>query len=120
VFREVAVEFSRRSSATKGKSDAERHGAVISDPAVTAIDQILPWGSRGSAPMPSPHISFGCQKRRSCPAEVICSRLACRPFGAMVTELKYRLDIETFEHLAAKELLCNEISFLNIVPPRAT
>ena len=34
--------------------------------------------------------------------------------GAMVTELKYRLDIETFEHLAAKELLRNEIFFLNI------
>ena len=40
VFREVAAEFSCWSSATKGKSDAERHGAVISDPAVTAIDQI--------------------------------------------------------------------------------
>jgi bifunctional enzyme CysN/CysC len=34
--------------------------------------------------------------------------------GAMVTELRYRVDIETFEHLAAKELQLNEIGFVNI------
>jgi bifunctional enzyme CysN/CysC len=34
--------------------------------------------------------------------------------GAMVTELKYRIDIESFEHLAAKELQLNEIAFVNV------
>jgi bifunctional enzyme CysN/CysC len=34
--------------------------------------------------------------------------------SAMVTELKYRVDIETFDHLAAKELQLNEIAFVNI------
>jgi bifunctional enzyme CysN/CysC len=34
--------------------------------------------------------------------------------GAMVTELKYRIDIGTFEHLAAKELHLNEIAFVNV------
>jgi bifunctional enzyme CysN/CysC len=34
--------------------------------------------------------------------------------GAMVTELKYRIDIENFDHLAAKELHLNEIAFVNI------
>ena len=34
--------------------------------------------------------------------------------GAMVTELKYRLDINTMEHLAAKELHRNEIAFVNV------
>lgn len=34
--------------------------------------------------------------------------------GAMVTELKYRIDIETLEHLAAKELHRNEIAFVNV------
>jgi bifunctional enzyme CysN/CysC len=34
--------------------------------------------------------------------------------GAMVTELKYRLDSETFDHLAAKELHCNEVAFVNV------
>ena len=33
---------------------------------------------------------------------------------AMVSELKYRVDIENFEHLAAKELHLNEIGFVNI------
>ena len=33
---------------------------------------------------------------------------------AMVTELKYRLDINTMEHLAAKELHRNEIAFVNV------
>jgi len=32
-----------------------------------------------------------------------------------VTELKCRLDIESLEHLAAKELHLSEIGFLNIV-----
>jgi bifunctional enzyme CysN/CysC len=34
--------------------------------------------------------------------------------GATVTELKYRIDIESFDHLAAKELQLNEIAFVNI------
>jgi bifunctional enzyme CysN/CysC len=34
--------------------------------------------------------------------------------GAMVTELKYRIDIENFDHLAAKELQPNEVAFVNL------
>lgn len=34
--------------------------------------------------------------------------------GAMVTELKYRFDIDNFDHLAAKELHLNEIAFVNV------
>jgi bifunctional enzyme CysN/CysC len=34
--------------------------------------------------------------------------------GAMVTELKYRVDTGTFAHLAAKELHFNEIAFVNV------
>ncbi|HEX4411013.1 MAG TPA: sulfate adenylyltransferase subunit CysN [Xanthobacteraceae bacterium] len=34
--------------------------------------------------------------------------------SAVVTELKYRVDVETFEHLAAKELQLNEIAFVNV------
>jgi bifunctional enzyme CysN/CysC len=34
--------------------------------------------------------------------------------GAMVTELKYRVDIESCDRLAAKELHLNEIGFVNI------
>jgi len=34
--------------------------------------------------------------------------------GAIVTELKYRIDVETLDHLAAKELQLNEIAFVNV------
>ncbi|MGC1777784.1 MAG: adenylyl-sulfate kinase [Xanthobacteraceae bacterium] len=34
--------------------------------------------------------------------------------GAMVTELKYRVDIDNFDHLAAKELRLYEIAFANL------
>ena len=34
--------------------------------------------------------------------------------GAMVIELKYRIDVDNFDHLAAKELHLNEIAFVNI------
>ena len=34
--------------------------------------------------------------------------------GATVTELKYRIDIDNFDHLAAKELHLNEIAFVNV------
>jgi bifunctional enzyme CysN/CysC len=39
--------------------------------------------------------------------------------SAVVTELKYRIDIETFDHLAAKELHLNEIAFVNIATSEA-
>jgi bifunctional enzyme CysN/CysC len=35
-------------------------------------------------------------------------------FSAIVTELKYRIDIENFDRLAAKELRLNEIAFANV------
>jgi bifunctional enzyme CysN/CysC len=34
--------------------------------------------------------------------------------GATITELKYRFDVENFDHLAAKELHLNEIAFVNV------
>ncbi|PLX39593.1 MAG: adenylyl-sulfate kinase [Hyphomicrobiales bacterium] len=37
-----------------------------------------------------------------------------RKVGATVTEIKHKIDIETFEHLAAKTLEVNDIGFCNI------
>jgi adenylyl-sulfate kinase len=39
--------------------------------------------------------------------------------NAAVTELKYRVDTESFDHLAAKELHRNEIAFVNIATAEA-
>jgi bifunctional enzyme CysN/CysC len=41
-------------------------------------------------------------------------KAGAQTIGAMVTELKYCIDIGTFDHLAAKELHLNEIAFVNI------
>jgi len=41
-------------------------------------------------------------------------KAGAQTIGAMVTELKHRINIETFDHLAAKELLLNEIAFVNV------
>jgi bifunctional enzyme CysN/CysC len=41
-------------------------------------------------------------------------KAGAQTIGAMVTELKYRIDVENFDHLAAKELHLNEIAFANI------
>jgi bifunctional enzyme CysN/CysC len=41
-------------------------------------------------------------------------KAGAQTIGAMATELKYRIDVESFDHLAAKELHLNEIAFVNI------
>jgi bifunctional enzyme CysN/CysC len=41
-------------------------------------------------------------------------KAGAQTISATVTELKHRIDVETFDHLAAKELHFNEIAFVNI------
>jgi bifunctional enzyme CysN/CysC len=48
------------------------------------------------------------------PGRTYLLKAGAQTIGAMVTELKYRVDIESFDHLAAKELQLNEIAFVNI------
>jgi bifunctional enzyme CysN/CysC len=48
------------------------------------------------------------------PGRTYLLKAGAQTIGAMVTELKYRVDIESFDHLAAKELQLNEIAFANI------
>jgi bifunctional enzyme CysN/CysC len=48
------------------------------------------------------------------PGRTYLLKAGTQTIGATVTELKYRVDIESFDHLAAKELHLNEIAFVNI------
>ncbi len=48
------------------------------------------------------------------PGRTYLLKAGAQTLGATVTELKYRIDIENFDHLAAKELHLNEIAFANI------
>jgi bifunctional enzyme CysN/CysC len=48
------------------------------------------------------------------PGRTYLLKAGAQTIGAMVTELKHRIDIDNFDHLAAKELHLNEIAFVNI------
>ncbi len=48
------------------------------------------------------------------PGRTYLLKAGAQSVSATVTELKYRIDIENFEHLAAKELHLNEIAFVNV------
>jgi bifunctional enzyme CysN/CysC len=48
------------------------------------------------------------------PGRTYSLKLGAQTVGATVTELKYRVDIASVEHLAAKELHRDEIAFVNI------
>ena len=48
------------------------------------------------------------------PGRTYLLKAGAQTIGAIVTELKYRIDIDNFDHLAAKELHLNEIAFVNI------
>jgi bifunctional enzyme CysN/CysC len=48
------------------------------------------------------------------PGRTYLLKAGAQTIGAIVTELKHRIDIDNFDHLAAKELHLNEIAFVNI------
>ena len=48
------------------------------------------------------------------PGRTYLLKAGAQTVGATVTELKYRIDIESFDHLAAKEMHLNDIAFVNI------
>jgi bifunctional enzyme CysN/CysC len=48
------------------------------------------------------------------PGRTYLLKAGAQTVGAMVTELKYRIDTDNFDHLAAKELHHNEIAFVNV------
>jgi bifunctional enzyme CysN/CysC len=48
------------------------------------------------------------------PGRTYWLKAGAQTVGATVTELKYRIDVDTFERLAAKEMHLNEIAFVNV------
>jgi len=52
------------------------------------------------------------------PGRAYLLKIGTRTVGASVTELKYRVDVNTTEHLAAKQLELNEIGVCNIALDR--
>lgn len=48
------------------------------------------------------------------PGRTYLLKAGAQATDAIVTELKYRIGLETFDHLAAKDLRLNEIAFVNV------
>ncbi len=123
VFREVAAEFPLFGSMPKKKNDAERDSASTSDSATVMLADPVAV-SRGdlisSTDRPrqradafAAHL-FWLSDAPLLPGRGYLLKAGAQTVGAMVSELKYRIDIENFDHLAAKELHLNEIAFVNI------
>jgi bifunctional enzyme CysN/CysC len=118
VFSGVTTEFGYLGSATKQESDADRHTAVtavladgVGPPRVQicrATDD-----ARQRADAFAAHLVW-LSEAPLLPGRSYLLKAGAQTIGAVVTELKYRLDIETFEHLAAKQLNPNEIAFGNV------
>jgi bifunctional enzyme CysN/CysC len=123
VLGEVAAEFALFSSVAKGRSDAEDHGAsasaAITAMLSTAVDVsgsdvvALTDKPRQRADAFAAYLTW-LSEVPLFPGRSYLLKVTAQTVGAMVTELKYRVDVETLEHLAAKELHRNEIAFVNI------
>jgi bifunctional enzyme CysN/CysC len=121
-LREVAAEFAFFASAAKGKDRVE--GRVAISDAVTSMLADATEGSDADvvtlADKPqqradafAAHLVW-LSDARLLPGRGYSLKAGAQTIGATVTELKYRLDINTMGHLAAKELHRDEIAFANI------
>jgi bifunctional enzyme CysN/CysC len=119
-LREVAAEFAKFDSAAKEKYGARGGSASILTAVLAgAVDQpradvvTLADKRQQRADAFAAHLVWLSQASLL-PGRSYVLKACAQTVGAMVTELKYRLDIDRIEHLAAKELHRNEIAFVNI------
>jgi bifunctional enzyme CysN/CysC len=116
-LKEVTTEFAVFNSAATGKADSKDSSAAIltSDavdhPHADAIARADKPRQRADAF--AAHIVW-LSEAPLLPGRAYLLKAGGQTVGAMVTELKYRLDAGTLEHLAAKELHRNEVAFVNI------
>jgi bifunctional enzyme CysN/CysC len=119
-LREVATEFAAFNSAARGKVDAARHAAsiltsILADAVERPHSDVLGRADRPQHPADAfaAHIVW-LSEAALLPGRSYVLKVGAQTIGAMVTELKYRLDASTLEHLAAKELHRDEVAFVNV------
>jgi adenylyl-sulfate kinase len=118
-LKEVATEFVVFSSAATGKADSKDGPAATLISMLTDVvdrphaDAVARADKAQRADAFAAHIVW-LSEAPLLPGRAYLLKADGRTAGAMVTELKYRLDAGTLEHLAAKELHRNEIAFVNI------
>src|SRR5262249_20325631 len=118
LLREAAAEFAFFNLALERKADRGRSGTAASG-AITnilsnaVVRPILAERLRQRADAFAAHLVW-LSEAPLFPGRGYLLKACAQTIGAMVTELKYRVDVDTLEHLAAKELHRNEIAFVNV------
>jgi bifunctional enzyme CysN/CysC len=118
-LKEVATEFAVFKSAASGKADSTSDPAsMLTSLVAEAVDRphadVAQTGkAQQRADAFAAHIVW-LSEAPLLPGRAYLLKAAGQAIGAMVTELKYRLDAGTLEHLAAKELHRDEVAFVNL------
>ncbi|MGN6746977.1 MAG: adenylyl-sulfate kinase [Xanthobacteraceae bacterium] len=119
-LRELASEFAAFDSAAHGKVDAARDPAsILTSILADAVEHPQSDGLGRTDQPPHPADAFAAHivwlsEAALLPGRSYVLKVGAQTIGAMVTELKYRLDPGTLEHLAAKELHRDEVAFVNV------
>jgi bifunctional enzyme CysN/CysC len=117
-LKEVAAEFAYFNSVVGGKNAVESaRASILTSILAEAVDG--PQADIGAHKPQQRADAFAAHlvwlsEASLFPGRSYLLKAGAQTVGAMVTELKYRLDIETMEHLAAKELHQSEIASVNI------
>src|SRR5690242_15193047 len=116
-LKEVVAEFAVLNSAASEKVDANGEAAsILTAVLANAIDgpsAALAADKQQRADAFAAHIVW-LSEAPLLPGRSYVLRSGAQTVGAMITELKYRLDPVTMEHLAAKELDRHQIGFVNL------
>jgi bifunctional enzyme CysN/CysC len=121
VLRQVAVEFAAFNLAAKGKANAGAGGGgvdAITAMLADAVDQSQAAAASKDKPRQradafAAHLVW-LAEAPLLPGRSYLLKTGTQTIGAMVTELKYRIEPDVLEHLAAKELHRKEIAFVNV------
>lgn len=123
VLRQVAAEYALFNSAAKAKHSSERDGPAGSDVITSMLTDAVERPQAGSAASADKlqHRADGFASHLVwladtplLPGRSYFLKAGSQTISAMVTELKYRIEPDVLEHLAAKELHRNEIAFVNV------
>jgi bifunctional enzyme CysN/CysC len=119
-LKEVVAEFTVFNSAASGKLAAKDDpGSILTAVLADAVDRPHSGVVAPADKLQPPADAFAAHivwlsEAPLLPGRSYLLKAGVQTVGAMVTELKYRLDAGTLEHLAAKELHRSEVAFVNI------
>lgn len=121
---EVATEFASLDAAASEKTGEGEPATILTTVLVDAVDRshndaVRHDAVRQADQLQQPADAFAAHivwlsETALLPGRGYLLKAGAQTVGVMVTELKYRLDVATLEHMAAKELHRNEIAFVNI------